>query len=477
MNRTRPWGIAAILVTVSAAAFAAGTTSIGPRVVTRALSIAPNAVVLQPETVHIGSALSGPPSTSACEKSTGIACYEPAQIQRAYNLGPLFRVGIDGAGQTIVIVDSFGSPTIGHDLTVFDRTFHLPAPPSFTVIHPAGTVPPYKASADREGWAGEATLDVEWAHTMAPGASILLVETPTSETEGTNGFPQIVAAELYVIKHHLGGVISQSFGATEQTFPTAQALLALRSAYVDAAESTNNVTVLAASGDSGAADVGPDGSTYYDFPVTSWPDSDPLVTGVGGTQLHLDAEGHRTSSDSVWNDTYASAVTGYVAGSSNPTPQASGGGRSIIFERPSYQDGVASIVGQHRGVPDISMSAACSGAVDTYQSFPGEDPGWYPACGTSEATPLFAGIVALADQEAGHPLGLLNPALYALSASQAAGIVDVTKGNNTVSFTQGGKLMTVTGFPALRGYDLASGVGTIDAAKFVPELVKFLASS
>jgi subtilase family serine protease len=123
------------------------------------------------------------------------------------------------------------------------------------------------------------------------------------------------------------------------------------------------------------------------------------------------------------------------------------------------------------------MSAACNGSVDAYQSFPGETPGWYPVCGTSVATPLFAGVVALADQEAGHPLGLLNPALYALSASGAAGIVDVTKGNNTVSFIQHGKLREVDGFSALRGYDLASGVGTVDAAKFVPELVKFLASS
>jgi subtilase family serine protease len=477
MSRTRLWGIAAILVTVSAAAIATRTAPTGPHTTTRALSISPNAVVLQPEATHIGSALSGPPSVSACEHSLGIACYEPIQLQQAYDLEPLFKAGIVGAGQTIVIVDSFGSPTIGHDLTVFDGTFHLPAPPSFTVIHPAGAVPPYTDSSDREGWAAETTLDVEWAHVMAPGASILLVETPTSEDEGTSGFPQIVAAELYVIKHHLGGVISQSFGATEQTFPTAQALLALRSAYVDAAESTNNVTVLAASGDSGAADVGPNGSTYYDFPVTSWPDSDPLVTGVGGTQLHLDAKGDRTSPDNVWNDTYSTATTKYIAGAAAPNPLASGGGKSIIFERPTYQDNVARIVGQHRGVPDVSMSAACNGAVDSYQSFAGQVPGWYPACGTSEATPLFAGIVALADQEAGHPLGLINPALYALSASRAAGIVDITKGNNTVSFIQDRKLMTVTGFPALRGYDLASGVGTIDAAKFVPELVKFLASS
>src|SRR5262249_49427697 len=148
-----------------------------------------------------------------------------------------------------------------------------------------GRVPPYQATASREGWAAETTLDVEYAHAMAPGARILLVETPTSENEGTTGFPQIVKGEEYVVDHHLGGVISQSFSATEQTFPSRQALLALRGAYTDAA--ARGVTVLAASGDSGAADLTGTGSSYYLRPVTSWPDSDPLVTGVGATALRL----------------------------------------------------------------------------------------------------------------------------------------------------------------------------------------------
>ena len=110
--------------------------------------------------------------------------------------------------------------------------------------------------------------------------------------------------------------------------------------------------------------------------------------------------------------------------------------------------------------------------MNAYQSFAGQPAGWYPVCGTSEATPLFSGIVALADQMAGHPLGLINPALYSLSSSGAPGIVDVTQGNNSVSFTQGHVLKSVTGFPALPGYDLASGVGTIDAGTFVPELAQ-----
>jgi subtilase family serine protease len=146
-----------------------------------------------------------------------------------------------------------------------------------------------------------------------------------------------------------------------------------------------------------------------------------------------------------------------------------------VFSRPPYQKGVAGVTGAQRGVPDISMSGACNGAVDMYQSFPGQPAGWYPTCGTSEATPLFAGVVALANQWSvqhhGHLVGPINPALYRMSAmGKAAGIVDVTSGNNTVSFSQGGTVHTVTGFAARPGYDLASGVGTVDAARFVPEL-------
>jgi subtilase family serine protease len=442
-------------------------TTLPVAVPTVGASIPAGEVLLHPSIHYVGRATSGPPTTAYCEANYDVACYQPDQIRKAYDLGPLAAKGIEGRGQTIVIVDSYGSPTIGHDLTVFDKKFHLPDPPSLVVIQPAGVVSPYKPTSNREGWAGETTLDVEYSHAMAPDANILLVETPTSENEGTTGFPQIVTAEKYVIDHHLGGVISQSFSATEQTFPTAQSLLALRSAYIDAAK--NGVTVLAASGDSGAADVHYNGTNYYLRPVTSWPDSDPLVTGVGGTQLQLNGAGDRLAPDGVWNDTYNVPTNNYIFGDPGPNPLAGGGGKSIIFSRPSYQDGVASVVGEHRGVPDIAMSAACDGAVDVYQSFPGQ-VGWFPTCGTSEATPLFAGIVALADQVAGHPLGLINRALYQLSAVGVPGIVDITSGNNTVSFTQGGVLHTVKGFAAGPGYDLASGVGTVDAAAFVPEL-------
>ncbi len=425
-------------------------------------------VRLRPGARHAGAASAGPLSTAQCERQLKIACYGATQIQRAYDLPALYRTGVTGRGQTIAIVDSFGSPTIKRDLAVFDAAYGLPAPPSFRVIQPAGPVPPYQKNDTRVGWAGETTLDVEYAHAIAPGANILLVETPVSEEEGTTGFPQIVTAEKYVVEHHLAGVISQSFSATEQTFPTAQSLLKLRGAYTDAA--AQGVTVLTASGDSGAADVRLNETDYYVHPVTSWPDSDPLVTGVGGTQLHLSAGGTHTATDSVWNDTYDVNTQNYIFGDPGPNPLAGGGGKSVIFSRPAFQNGVKDVVGSRRGVPDISMSGACNGAVNLYQSFPGQAVGWYPTCGTSEATPLFAGIVALADQVAHHPIGLINPALYRLSARHAPGLVDVLRGNNTVSFPQDGRTDTVVGFPARPGYDLASGVGTVDALLFVPEL-------
>jgi subtilase family serine protease len=463
-------GKAAVTVSVGALTAALGGLSVPAMAgATAGSASALASVVVQPGVLHKLTSMTQPPTTAQCESAFEVACYEPGQIEQAYNLPALYAKGINGKGATIVIVDSFGSPTIQADLNAFDKTFGLPAPPSFKILQPAGKVPPFDPNnSDMVGWAGETSLDVEYAHTIAPGANIVLVETPVSETEGVTGFPQILKAEEYVINHHIGDVISQSFSATEETFPSKKTVQALRGAYVDAY--LHRVTVLAASGDSGAADVGLDEQTYYTFPVTSWPDSDPLVTGVGGTQLHLDANGNHTSPDTAWNDTYSVATNEFIFGDAGPNPLAGGGGKSIIFSRPYYQNGVKSVVGNSRGVPDISMSGACNGAVDVYESFPGVPGAWFPTCGTSEATPEFAGIVALASQVAGHPLGLINPALYRLSAAKAPGIVPVTSGNNTVSFTQNNQLYTVQGFNARAGYSLADGVGTVNGALFVPEL-------
>jgi subtilase family serine protease len=462
--RARYLGFAGSIALVSGLLGVAGVSTAGATAA---------AVGVQPTSMRsVLASKTQPPTEAQCVAAFTVPCYDPAEMETAYNEQPLFARGITGAGETIVIVDSYGSPTIKSDLATFDAQTGLPAPPSFKIIQPAGAVPPYDpTNSTVVGWAGETTLDVEWSHSIAPGASILLVETPVAETEGVTGFPQIVEAENYVINHHLGQVISQSFGATEQTFPNTQSLLNLRSAYVNADQ--HGVTVLAGSGDTGATNyANAAGTLYYTHPVVAWPASDPLVTAVGGTQLSLNPAGRRTAPDQVWNDSYNTALNEAFFGDPGPNPLATGGGKSAVFSRPAYQNGVANVVGDARGVPDITMSAACSGLVVTYQSFAPETPGWYVVCGTSEASPLFAGVVALTDQVAGHSLGLINPALYALKAEHAPGLVPVTIGNNTVSFTQNGTQYTVHGYSARPGYNLASGVGTVNAALFVPELAQ-----
>lgn len=431
---------AVAVTTCAAVAGAGGSTAFA----------APSRVGVRPVpavTGHIvpDSLSAAPPTTASCEAQFRIACYSPVQYAEAYGVHKAWNNGYAGSGRTIVIVDAFGSPTIQHDLSTFDKAFGLPAPPSFTVIAPVGAVPPYDNSSDRQGWAFETSLDVEYAHAIAPDAKIVLVTTPVTETEGVQGFPQIVAAENYVIDHGIGDVITQSFSATEQTFPSKKVLEGLRSAFFNARK--KGVTVLASSGDNGATSQTKDGSGLYKYRVNSWPSADPLVTSIGGTMLHLDAKGVRTAPDEVWND-------GYGAG---------GGGKSAFFARPVYQDAVRSVVGDQRGTPDISMSAAVDGAAIVYLSFIPGQAGYHLTGGTSEASPLFSGVVAIAAQMHGGRLGDINPALYALGQSTVrTGLVDVTKGN--INF--GG----VKGYPATAGYDLASGWGTVDVTPFATAL-------
>ena len=416
---------------------------------------------------HFGDS---PPTTTQCEAAIQIACYGPLQYEQAYNMKPLYRAGLTGAGKTIVIVDSFGSPTITADLNTFDAAYGLPSPPSFNIITPDGPVNQNDPAAP--GWGVETSLDVEYAHAMAPGANILLVETPVAETEGTTGLPEIVAAENFVINHHLGDVITQSFGATEETFPNAGSIFALRGAYFNAL--AHRVTVLASSGDAGPTDetAAPDAEDFYPFRVNSWPSADPLVTSVGGTHLQLDDNGIRLAPDSVWND----GTELFEKFGPPDTPAAGGGGVSAVFGRPFYQDRVAYATGRMRGTPDISMSAAVDGGANVFWSFPGAGtPGWNIIGGTSEASPLFSGVVAIADQAAGHDLGLLNPALYGRGDGSDSGVVDITHGNNTVTFENPSTdpfpgTHTVQGFNAVRGYDLASGLGTADGTALVSEL-------
>jgi subtilase family serine protease len=255
------------------------------------------------------------------------------------------------------------------------------------------------------------------------------------------------------------------------------------------------VTVLAATGDQGSAGLYCDPSSGCANPDNViccsstreawWPASDPLVTAVGGTRLHLNDQGYRTAPDSVYQD-----LSDGLGRLSTPgpvfTPNAGGGGLSTVFSRPQFQDEVSSVVGDSRGTPDIAMSAAFNGGVDVYWSVLSSEAGWGISSGTSEATPLFAGIVALADQVAGHSLGYLNPALYAMAGSGVPeGIVPIYQGTNAFTFcvpadiqsngscASNSDLVHVPGFRADGSYNDATGWGTVDAAVFVPALARF----
>ena len=256
------------------------------------------------------------------------------------------------------------------------------------------------------GWAGETTLDVEWAHVFAPGANILLVETPVSETEGVHGFPQMIKAENYVIKHHLASVISQSFGATENTFKTTKSLLALRSAFKLAAK--NHVTVLAASGDTGSTD----------YKVNARP------VPVPGQQLAVE----RPARDERRRHAAEPRRHGQppLAGHRLERPQRRRRRRAQPRSSAARATRARSArsSARRRGTPDISLSAAVDGGVWVYSSYAGASSPYHVFGGTSAATPEFAGIVALANQSAGKPLGRLNPLLYSLTGDD--GLVDVT---------------------------------------------------
>ncbi|MBO0797021.1 MAG: hypothetical protein J2P36_39585, partial [Ktedonobacteraceae bacterium] len=163
-----------------------------------------------------------PPTDAECRANqggTGVdwPCLSPQEIRNTYNIAPLLDAGYTGKGETIVIIDSFGSPTIEQDLKIFDKGYGLPDPPSFKVLAPLGTVPFDPNDADQVSWAFEASLDVEWAHAIAPDASIVLLTSPVDETQGIAGMPEFAQLIKYALDHHLGNIISQSWGTTENT--------------------------------------------------------------------------------------------------------------------------------------------------------------------------------------------------------------------------------------------------------------------
>jgi subtilase family serine protease len=442
------------------------------------------------------SASTTPPAQSDCA-SVGRRCFTPASMQASYNLGPLYGASHEGQGVTIAIIDSFGNPDMASDLANFDTQMGLPHmcgepgqacgadTPTFQHVYWNGKTevkaPPPNSHGtglqDRSGWALETSLDVEWAHAIAPLANIINVTTNPAETQGVQGFPTMMNAEQFVIDNHQATVITQSFGATEEGFGSSHSLQNLRHAFVSAA--ANGVTMLASSGDGGTANskkTPVKNPSTVPFPTVNWPASDPLVTSVGGTYLCTDP------------------VTGVGVDSADPPVNCqsnpgvrevgwidSGGGFSHIFARPGYQDVLpagSTPIGAMRGVPDVAYQASSRTGVLVYDTAPGDaqgglgcpdggpcSAGWYVVGGTSASSPQWAGLVAIADQIVGHGLGQINPTLYQLAAGPGYStyFYDVTTGNNQAD-------PSIPGYPATTGWDPVTGLGTPNAATLVPAL-------
>jgi subtilase family serine protease len=405
-------------------------------------------------------------------RSTSFHCYTPAQIYAAYDVGTLHTAGITGKGETIVIVDAYGSPTAQADLDRFSDTFGLPRT-TIQFINPDGT-PPFNNSVNGSpvGWAEETSLDLQWAHAIAPDAHLVLVEAIPAETEGVQGFPGIFLGEQMAISQFPGSVMSQSFAVTEQSFQGAASTQVSLMDKVYKQARANNVTVFGSSGDSGTQNIDKQGRVFP-FPTVNWPSSDPLVTSAGGTWLQfgwtwnpssptdlsfLTTPGSRT--EVVWNEPFIQA--------------AGGGGRSVLFSTPSFQSGISqSLLQGARGLPDLSWNAAVNGGVLVFTSFPGVRVGWHIIGGTSASSPQLAALIALTNQlaDANHTshVGYLNPLLYMLPSSDFTDILPRTFGTVTIAdnsnFGSG-----IAGMAVTPGFDLATGFGSPVASNFVHDL-------
>jgi subtilase family serine protease len=374
--------------------------------------------------------------TFSCQVTTPAGCYGPAQMRAAYGVDQLAATG---AGRKIVIIDAFQSPTIAHDLALFDQVFGLPDP-TLNIIAPDGLTPFDPNDGNMIGWSGEITLDVEWAHAIAPGAEINLVLAKS------NNDADILSATQFALVHNLGDVVSQSFGEAEQCMDRQ---LLNRQHRLFALATAERITLLASSGDQGAAEPTCDGTSF--FLATSTPATDPFVTSVGGTRLFADGLTGAYQSETVWNEPDFE-----VAG---------GGGFSTVYATPGYQRGLRL---PSRGVPDIAYSGAVDGGVLTVWSSSGLGADLvFVFGGTSAGSPQWAGLTVLATQLAGHRLGELNGRLYDLARGPAYNRLfhDVTTGDNTFHGP-----VTVPGFAAGRGWDAASGLGSPRANTLVPRL-------
>jgi subtilase family serine protease len=424
------------------------------------------------------SATSSPPGVAATDcLDLPSPCYTPRQLRVAYGIQPLLDRGIAGRGQTVVLLEfpplATGSPTavtgaqvpvtadgqvptstdIRQDLLLFDGMFGL-APARLQVVNTlAHAASPWLATP-------EEVEDTEVVHAVAPDATIREVLIPSADTASSGKVSVAVLAALRLGLAQ-GGVISLSADAGEQCFTPA--VVAEGNSILEAAQ-RDRVTVVISSGDSGAATDACPGAKTAAAPVkgVNWPASDPLALAAGGTSLRASRTTGAYLGETGWN-----AAAAAVGGSS---PAASGGGFSRLFPRPAYQDGIAGI-GATQGVPDVAADADPSTGMALAISDGGQHHILIGAGGTSAAAPLWAAVIALADQYAGRNLGFVNPALYRIgrSAYYHQAFHDVSTGTNTVVFAT----QTITGYQAAPGWDPVTGWGSPNAQVLVPLLARY----
>lgn len=363
-----------------------------------------------------------------------------------YGVHDLWQKGIDGAGVTVAYVVTNPDPGLVASMASYDAAMNLPPVDISDMTLPPPTDP--NAVCQVECSTGEDRLDAEAIHSMAPYAKILFVHPPVPETVGMQGWPELAQAIKQIADNHLADIVTVSMGDGENAFindptnPTASqdaAIHSLDPAFLDAA--AHNVPVMFASGDCGPTDPTVLNDTGQCTPTlgvsADHPADSPWVTAVGGTipNAGLANTGGRTAPDALWT-------------APNDHSDAEGAGISTVYPKPSWQQNIAALSGvSGRAYPDISMDS--------------DD-------GTSQASPTFAGILALATEQRTFDLGTVNPALAAIGPrGTAAGLVDVPAGYTNTAYD-------VPGYATDTGYDIASGWGTIWAPTFVPSLVKEL---
>ena len=418
-------------------------------------------------TCQVGAPFANPP---------GCQCYDPYQMRHAYQIDSLISAGYDGTGHTIVIVDAFQNPNLVSQVATYNTFYGLP-PTNLAQIAPDGLTPFDPSDPNMRGWAEEISLDVEWAHNIAPGANIILVLAKTNQDT------DILSAIRYAVDNNLGDVISMSFGEAETCVgaPGPDLVSAYHDVFVNATQ--KGITLFASTGDQGAAQPTCDGNSW--MKSASNPASDPLVTSVGGTELHAadyclaslgcDPSTHPLpgtyQSEIAWNEGLFGDFSNFFRAT-----EATGGGFSVIFGEPPYQQGTAGLHGgTQRAVPDVAYNGAILHGVLTYLNIPGLTPGFYRFGGTSCGAPQWAAITAIMNQRAGHREGFLNAGIYLTgtnSTQYAASFHDITTGNNSArEFDSSNNPVVVTGFFAGTNWDATTGLGSPIGSSVVNYLI------